>query len=167
MRTVLLRWKFYSTVRGPSTTPEPAARAFALDRRDKPEGIDAALRARGLRLTGPRRVVLDVVRATLSHPTAEWVHQMVRRRLPRVSPGSVYRNLRLLVAEGFVKEEYFELSMKLAEPLFNDIVWAKPDRVATDCPLAALQIHQGTGRTARHPIRILAEAYGLDAEDPT
>lgn len=92
---------------------------------------------------------------------------MVRRRLPRVSPGSVYRNLRLLVAEGFVKEEYFELSMKLAGPLFNDIVWAKPDRVATDCPLAALQIHRGTGRTARHPIRILAEAYGLDAEDPT
>ncbi|HXA96045.1 MAG TPA: hypothetical protein VN323_10820 [Candidatus Dormibacteraeota bacterium] len=48
--------------------------------------------------------------------------------------------------------------MKLAEPLFYDIVRAKPDRVATDCPLAALQIHQGTRRTARHPIQILAEA---------
>jgi Fur family peroxide stress response transcriptional regulator len=69
-----------------------------------PEGADTALRARGLRLTGPRRVVLDVVRATESHPTAEWVHRMVRRRLPRVSLGTVYRNLRLLVAEGLVKE---------------------------------------------------------------
>jgi Fe2+ or Zn2+ uptake regulation protein len=68
------------------------------------EGAEAALRARGLRLTGPRRVVLDVVRATESHPTAERVHQMVRRRLPRVSLGTVYRNLRLLVAEGLVKE---------------------------------------------------------------
>ena len=29
---------------------------------------------------------------------------MVRRRLPRVSLGTVYRNLRLLVAEGLVKE---------------------------------------------------------------
>jgi Fe-S oxidoreductase len=37
--------------------------------------------------------------------------------------------------------------------------------VATDCPLAALQIHQGTGRPARHPIRLLAEAYGLPVED--
>ena len=46
------------------------------------EGAETALRARGLRLTGPRRVVLDVVRATESHPTAEWVHRMVRRRLP-------------------------------------------------------------------------------------
>ncbi len=37
-------------------------------------------------------------------------------------------------------------------------------RVATDCPLAALQIRQGTGLEARHPIRILAEAYGLEEE---
>src|SRR5216684_8855430 len=68
------------------------------------EGAETDLRARGLRLTGPRRVVLDVVRATESHPTAEWVHRMVRRRLPRVSLGTVYRNLRVLVAEGMVKE---------------------------------------------------------------
>src|SRR5262245_65513121 len=65
---------------------------------------DAALRNVGLRLTGPRRVVLEVVRGTESHPTAETVHRMVRRRLPRVSLGTVYRNLRLLVAEGMVKE---------------------------------------------------------------
>ena len=55
---------------------------------------DAALRKVGLRLTGPRRVVLEVVRATDAHPTAETVHRMVRRRLPRVSLGTVYRNLR-------------------------------------------------------------------------
>ena len=72
--------------------------------RRTPEGAETALRARGLRLTGPRRVVLDVVRSTESHPTAEGIHQMVRRRLPRVSLGTVYRNLRLLVAEGLVKE---------------------------------------------------------------
>jgi Fe2+ or Zn2+ uptake regulation protein len=63
-----------------------------------------ALRNRGLRLTDPRRVVRDVVRAADSHPTAEAVHRMVRRQLRRVSLGTVYRNLRLLVAEGLVKE---------------------------------------------------------------
>ena len=67
-------------------------------------GSDDALRTRGLRLTGPRRVVLEVVRGTDSHPTAEQVHELVRRRLPRVSLGTVYRNLRLLVAEGLVNE---------------------------------------------------------------
>jgi Fe2+ or Zn2+ uptake regulation protein len=65
---------------------------------------EAVLRGRGLRLTGPRRVVLEVIRGTDRHPTAEWVHRMVRRRLPRVSLGTVYRNLRLLVAEGLAKE---------------------------------------------------------------
>ena len=64
----------------------------------------AALRDRGLRLTGPRQVVLEVVRGTDTHPTAEWVHGRVRRRLPRVSLGTVYRNLRLLVAQGLLKE---------------------------------------------------------------
>jgi Fur family transcriptional regulator, peroxide stress response regulator len=69
-----------------------------------PKNADAALRARGLRLTGPRRVVLDVLRSTGSHPTAEQVHRLVRRRLPRVSLGTVYRNLRLLVGEGLAAE---------------------------------------------------------------
>src|SRR5215475_13607127 len=69
-----------------------------------PKNSEAALRARGLRLTGPRRAILDVLRGTDSHPTAEWVHRVVRRRLPRVSLGTVYRNLRLLVAEGLAAE---------------------------------------------------------------
>jgi Fe2+ or Zn2+ uptake regulation protein len=68
------------------------------------DGASAALRGVGLRLTGPRRLVLEVVRGSDAHPTAEAVHQMVRCRLPRVSLGTVYRNLRLLVAEGLVKE---------------------------------------------------------------
>ena len=62
------------------------------------------LRDRGLRRTRPREVVLEVVRTTDSHPTAEQVHELVRRRLPRVSLGTVYRNLRRLVETGLVKE---------------------------------------------------------------
>jgi Fur family peroxide stress response transcriptional regulator len=73
-------------------------------RRAGDAGPEAALRKRGLRLTDPRRVVLEVVRGTEAHPTAEAVHGMVRRRLPRVSLGTVYRNLRLLVDEGLVQE---------------------------------------------------------------
>jgi Fe2+ or Zn2+ uptake regulation protein len=76
----------------------------AVERSSAVGGSDDALRTRGLRLTGPRRVVLEVVRGTDSHPTAERVHEMVRRRLPRVSLGTVYRNLRLLVAQGLVNE---------------------------------------------------------------
>ncbi len=62
------------------------------------------LRARGLRLTEPRRIILDVVRATDAHPTAAFVYRHVRRKLPRVSLATVYRNLRMLAAEGFLAE---------------------------------------------------------------
>ena len=64
----------------------------------------SALRNVGLRLTAPRQLVLEAVRGSDAHPTAEAVHQMVRCRLPRVSLGTVYRNLRLLVAQGLLKE---------------------------------------------------------------
>ena len=84
----------------PKKSPRPAGRA-AHTAEDSAAG---SLRTRGLRLTGPRRLVLELVRGTEAHPTAESVHRMVRRRLPRVSLGTVYRNLRLLVAEGLVHE---------------------------------------------------------------
>jgi Fur family transcriptional regulator, peroxide stress response regulator len=62
------------------------------------------LRARGLRLTEPRRIILDVVRTTDAHPSAASVYRRVRRRLPRVSLATVYRNLRRLAAEGLLLE---------------------------------------------------------------
>jgi Fe2+ or Zn2+ uptake regulation protein len=66
--------------------------------------VSEALRRHGLRLTNPRRLILEVVRATDVHPTALWVHRQVRRKLPRVSLGTVYRNLRILAGEGLLKE---------------------------------------------------------------
>jgi Fur family transcriptional regulator, peroxide stress response regulator len=66
--------------------------------------VVTARRARGLRLTAPRRLILEVVRTTDAHPTAAYVYARVRRRLPRVSLATVYRNLRRLAAEGVLLE---------------------------------------------------------------
>ena len=69
---------------------------------------DAALRThlarQGMRLTDQRRLILTVVQSTDCHPTAEWVHAAVRRRLPRLSLATVYRNLRLLARQGLLTE---------------------------------------------------------------
>jgi glycerol-3-phosphate dehydrogenase subunit C len=59
------------------------------------------------------------------------------------------------------KKEYYELSMKLAKPLFDAVTSGGPV-AATDCPLAALQIAQGTGRKPKHPVEVLAAAYGFE-----
>ena len=49
-------------------------------------------------------VVLEAVRSTMDHPTAEWVYRQARRRLPRISLGTVYRNLKQLVELGLIRE---------------------------------------------------------------
>lgn len=60
-----------------------------------------------------------------------------------------------------VKTEYFPMSMKIGAPVFAAVQAEQSDVVATDCPLAGVQIRQGTGKVARHPIQVFAEAYGL------
>jgi Fe-S oxidoreductase len=60
------------------------------------------------------------------------------------------------------KKEYYELSMRVAKPLFDTVASGAPV-ATTDCPLAALQIEQGTGRKPKHPIEVLAAAYGFEA----
>ncbi len=54
------------------------------------------------RTTRQRRVILEELQKVKSHPTADEVYEMVRRRLPRISLGTVYRNLDILAANGAI-----------------------------------------------------------------
>jgi len=51
---------------------------------------------RTFRMTRQRRVILDLVGSAETHPTAEEVFARARRRLPKISLGTVYRSLELL-----------------------------------------------------------------------
>jgi len=55
------------------------------------------------RLTKPRRVILEELRALKTHPTADQVYELVRRRLPNVSLGTVYRNLEVMSEAGLIR----------------------------------------------------------------
>jgi len=61
-----------------------------------------------------------------------------------------------------LKRQYYDLSLKVAEPLLREIRESQPDRIVSDCPLAGLQISQGLGKKTLHPIQILERAYGLE-----
>jgi Fur family ferric uptake transcriptional regulator len=52
------------------------------------------------RMTHQRQVILDEIRKVNTHPTADEVYELVRKRLPRISLGTVYRNLEILSARG-------------------------------------------------------------------
>jgi len=58
----------------------------------------------GKRRTRQRRAVLEAVRNCMTHPDAQWVYEQVRKELPRISLGTVYRNLDLLSREGFIQQ---------------------------------------------------------------
>ena len=52
------------------------------------------------RKTKQKEAILRLVKGTNSHPTADWVYEQVRREIPSISLGTVYRNLKLLQQEG-------------------------------------------------------------------
>ncbi len=57
-----------------------------------------------MRMTAQRREILAALRATTSHPSADELFYVVRRRLPAISLGTVYRNLELLAARGLIQK---------------------------------------------------------------
>ncbi len=56
------------------------------------------------RNTRQRTVILDILRQTRSHPSAETIYQEARKSLPSISLGTVYRNLGFLREQKMVKE---------------------------------------------------------------
>jgi len=57
----------------------------------------------GVRMTRQRSLILQILRTSESHPTADALYESVRRHIPRISLATVYRNLDLLVASGQAK----------------------------------------------------------------
>ena len=57
-----------------------------------------------LRLTPQRMAILEVLRHTGTRPGASWLYQEVRKKLPHISLGTVYRNLTELAEAGLVLE---------------------------------------------------------------
>ena len=56
------------------------------------------------RKTKQKEAILRLVKGTNSHPTADWVYEQVRREIPNISLGTVYRNLKLLQQEGGIMD---------------------------------------------------------------
>ena len=54
------------------------------------------------RHTRQRQIVLEELQKVTSHPTAARLYEVVRHRLPKISLGTVYRNLELLHRLGVI-----------------------------------------------------------------
>ena len=52
--------------------------------------------------TKQRETILEILKNTKSHPTADEVYQKARQEIPHISKGTVYRNLKFLTERGEV-----------------------------------------------------------------
>ena len=57
-----------------------------------------------LRVTEQRRIILEELKKVKSHHTANEIYDMVRKRLPKISLGTVYRNLEILSEAGMIQK---------------------------------------------------------------
>ncbi len=55
-----------------------------------------------IRITTQRQILLEELSSVNSHPTACELYDMVRKRLPRIGLGTVYRNLELMAEHGMI-----------------------------------------------------------------
>lgn len=99
-----------------------------------------------------RQSILDFLRSTKEHPSAETVYTYLKPRYPDLSLGTVYRNLRQLVAEGVVRS----VGVVDGEERFDATLSDHPHAVCRLC-----------GRVTDLPEALLPEGLAARAEEET
>lgn len=51
-----------------------------------------------------RERMLELLRRTETHPTADWLYQALKKEFPNLSMGTVYRNLNILVEQKLIQK---------------------------------------------------------------
>ncbi|MBD3344904.1 MAG: transcriptional repressor [Chitinivibrionales bacterium] len=54
-----------------------------------------------------RERILQVLKQTEAHPTADWIYHQLKDEIPDLSLGTVYRNLKVLMEQGHVRKVPF------------------------------------------------------------
>ena len=59
-----------------------------------------------MRYSYQREAIKKVVMGTNSHPTADWIYNQTKKIIPKISLGTVYRNLKQLSKDGEINTIY-------------------------------------------------------------
>jgi len=57
-----------------------------------------------MKLTNQRVTILNFLKDNINHPTVEEIYEEVMETLPRISKATVYKNLKVLVKNGYLRE---------------------------------------------------------------
>lgn len=56
-----------------------------------------------MRYSKQRSLIMDVLKNTTSHPTAQWVYEQAKQDMPTIGIATVYRNLNALAENGDIQ----------------------------------------------------------------
>ena len=59
------------------------------------------------RKSDQREKIYGLIKNSTSHPTAIWIYHKLRKEIPTLSLGNVYRNINILIEEGRIKARKF------------------------------------------------------------
>jgi len=107
------------------------------------------------RNTRQRIVILEELMKLKTHPTADELYDKVKRRLPKISLGTVYRNLEMLANEGKIKRLDMYGSAKRYDADMSDhshMRCIKCDGVFDLPPLHCLKFNRTLNRVQGHKI---------------
>lgn len=71
------------------------------------ESIEKLCIGKGMRMTGQRRIIAQVLSESTDHPDVEEVHRRASERDSRISIATVYRTVRLFEDEGILERHDF------------------------------------------------------------
>ena len=54
-------------------------------------------------MTKQKRLILDIINNSYTHPTAEEIYKEAKRIMPSIALGTVYRNLGIMTEEGLIR----------------------------------------------------------------
>ena len=69
-----------------------------------------------MRLTEQRRIILEELKKHVDHPGADELYHEARKLIPRISLGTVYRNLELLSESGVIQKLKYGNGQKRFDP---------------------------------------------------
>ncbi len=113
------------------------------------------------RNTPQRRVILEELKKVTSHPTAAEIYDMARQYLPKISLGTVYRNLEFLAESGIIQK----IETGGGEARFDGNPGKHIHVRCVKCGRVD-DVHEETGVSASEDIRVLAgyEIIGYQLE---
>jgi len=123
------------------------------------------LRSKGITITPQRMAIIEFLKKSMNHPSADEIYNAVKRKYPSVSPATVYATLELLTEIGEIQELHIKGDKANYDPIptrHHHLLCKKCGRiidVEIECPIIKKKMING------HKVEtIQAYLYGICSE---